>query len=180
TFAADRSKGRIIFSYACLSTACLCPLVFGFPTEMWMAHALFWPTLAVCHYASGNKGIALVFAMLLALVFTHGGALIFAVAIVVMLSLRGVLDGAFLRRPVPQRRRRLVSRAIDLRHRDDDIPARPLRRHCPSQGCPARLRRHHPGQPLDPALADHARELRDRVLRRPAARPSEGQHLRCI
>src|SRR5262249_12973287 len=97
TFAADRSRSRIIFSYACLSTACLCPLVFGFPTEMWMAHALFWPTLAVCHYASGNKGIALVFAMLLAFVFTHGGALIFAVAIVVTLSLRGVRDDAFLR-----------------------------------------------------------------------------------
>jgi hypothetical protein len=98
TFAADRSRGRIIFSYACLSTACLCPLVFGFPTEMWMAHALFWPTLAVCHYArSGKRGIALVFATLLALVFTHGGALIFAVAIVVTLSLRGVRDAAFLR-----------------------------------------------------------------------------------
>jgi hypothetical protein len=98
TLAADRSRGRIIFSYACLSTACLCPLVFGFPTEMWMAHALFWPTLAVCHYApSGKRGIALVFATLLALVFTHGGALIFAVAIVVTLSLRGVRDAAFLR-----------------------------------------------------------------------------------
>jgi hypothetical protein len=97
TFAADRSRGRIIFSYAGLSTACLCPLVFGFPTEMWMAHALFWPTLAVCHYASGNRGIALVFAMPLALVFTHGGALIFAVAIVATLSLRGVRDAAFLR-----------------------------------------------------------------------------------
>jgi hypothetical protein len=35
--------------------------------------------------------------MLLALVFTHGGALIFAVAIVATLSLRGVRDGAFLR-----------------------------------------------------------------------------------
>jgi hypothetical protein len=98
TFAADRSRGRIIFSYACLSTACLCPLVFGFPTEMWMAHALFWPTLAVCHYARSSKGdIALVFATLLALVFTHGGALIFAVAIVVTLSFRGVRDAAFLR-----------------------------------------------------------------------------------
>ena len=98
TFAADRSQGRIIFSYACLSTACLCPLVFGFPTEMWMAHALFWPTLAVCYCARNSKrGIALVFAMLLALVFTHGGALIFAVAIVATLSLRGVRDGAFLR-----------------------------------------------------------------------------------
>jgi len=98
TFAADRSQGRIIFSYACLSTACLCPLVFGFPTEMWMAHALFWPTLAVCHYArNSNRGIALVFATLLALVFTHEGALIFAVTIVATLSFRGVRDAAFLR-----------------------------------------------------------------------------------
>src|SRR5262249_19135845 len=98
TFAADRSRGRIIFSYACLSTACLCPLVFGFPTESWMAHALFLPTFAVCHYVRGCKGwIALVFATLLALVFSHEGALIFAVAIVTTLSLRGVRDGAFLR-----------------------------------------------------------------------------------
>ena len=98
TFAADRSRGRFIFSYACLSTACLCPLVFGFPTEMWMAHALFWPTLAVCHYARSSKGgIALVFAMLLALIFTHEGALIFAVTIVATLSFRGVRDAAFVR-----------------------------------------------------------------------------------
>ena len=54
TFAADRSKGRIVFCTACASTACLCPLVFGFPTEMWMAQALFWPALAVCHYARGG------------------------------------------------------------------------------------------------------------------------------
>jgi hypothetical protein len=98
TFAADRSKGRIIFSYASLSTACLCPLVFGFPTEIWMAHALFWPALAVCHYAGGGiGGIAVVFAILLALVFTHGGALIFAVAILATLLLWGMRDAAFLR-----------------------------------------------------------------------------------
>ena len=98
TFAADRSRGHIIFSYACLSTACLCPLVFGFPTEMWMAHALFWPTLAVCRYVHRSKReIAMVFATLLALVFTHGGALIFAVAILATLSLRGIGETAFLR-----------------------------------------------------------------------------------
>src|SRR5690242_4279488 len=34
TFAADRSKGRVIFVFACCSTALLCPLIFGFPTEM--------------------------------------------------------------------------------------------------------------------------------------------------
>lgn len=98
TFAADRSKHGIIFSYACFSTAFLCPLVFGSPTEMWMAHALFWPALALCHYARGGiGGIALVFAALLALVLTHEGGLIFAVAILSTVLLRGMRDAAFLR-----------------------------------------------------------------------------------
>ena len=98
TYAADRSNGRIVFGYACLSTACLCPLVFGFPTEMWMAHALFWPTLAVCHYARGGiAGTATVLAALLALVLTHEGAVVFAVGIVSTLLLRGVRDAALLR-----------------------------------------------------------------------------------
>lgn len=90
TFAADRSRGRIIFVYACASTACLCPLVFGFPTEMWMAHALFWPALALCHGATrGVTATALVFAVLLALVLTHEGAVVLAFAIVATLLLRG-------------------------------------------------------------------------------------------
>ena len=55
TYAADRSKSRLIFVYACLSTACLCPFVFGFPTEMWVAHAVFWPTLAISHYARDGR-----------------------------------------------------------------------------------------------------------------------------
>src|SRR5262249_43968927 len=96
--AVDRSKGRIIFSYACFSTACLCPLVFGFPTEMWVAHALFWPTLAICHYVRRGIGaLVIVFAMLLALVFTHEGALIFVATILATLLLRGMRDAAFLR-----------------------------------------------------------------------------------
>lgn len=98
TFVADRSRGHIIFSFACFSTACLCPLVFGFPTETWAAHALFWPTLALCHYARGGiAGAATVFTILLALVFTHEGALIFAITILATLLLRGVRDRAFLR-----------------------------------------------------------------------------------
>lgn len=98
TFAADRSKDRIITSFACASTAVLCPLVFGFPTEVWMAHALFWPTLAVCQYARrGIAGTALVFVALLALVFSYDGALIFAVAIVATLVLRGARNAAFIR-----------------------------------------------------------------------------------
>src|SRR5262249_23708661 len=67
-------------------------------TEMWVAHALFWPTLAICHYVRGGIGaIAIVFAMLLALVFTHEAALIFVATILATLLLRGMRDPAFLR-----------------------------------------------------------------------------------
>jgi hypothetical protein len=98
TFAADRSHGRILFVYACCSTALLCPLIFGFPTEMWLAHAVFWPTLAVCHYANRTMiGTALVVVMMLMLAFTHEGALVLAFAIVVTLALRGLRDTSFLR-----------------------------------------------------------------------------------
>jgi hypothetical protein len=98
TYAADRSEGRIIFVYACASTAVLCPLVFGFPTEMWIAHALFWPALAICHYARrGPLGFAMVFAVLLALILTHGGALVLAVAVLCTVLLRGLRDALVLR-----------------------------------------------------------------------------------
>ena len=96
TMAADRTSGRVIFGYACLSTACLCPLVFGAPTEMWMAHALFWPVLAVCLCAPANlRGMAAVFFGLLALVFTHEGAVVLAAAILFAVFLRGGRDAVF-------------------------------------------------------------------------------------
>ncbi len=98
TFAADRSKGRVMAAFACGSTACLAPLVFGFPTEMWIAHALFWPALALGHFARRDAaGSALVFAALLALAFTHEGALVLAAVVVATLLLRGRRDAAFLR-----------------------------------------------------------------------------------
>lgn len=98
TFAADRSKKRAIFVFACASTACLCPFVFGFPTEMWMAHALFWPALALCHHAKpGMAGGALLCAALLALVLTHEGAVVLAVAAVATLFLRGARNPRLLR-----------------------------------------------------------------------------------
>jgi hypothetical protein len=94
----DRSKGRIIATYACGSTACLCPLVFGFPTETWMAHALFWPTLALCHYTPrGIRGTIALFFALLMLVFTYEGAIVFALAIVSTLLLRGMWNAVFVR-----------------------------------------------------------------------------------
>ena len=98
TLAADRTTNRVIFGYACLSTACLCPLVFGAPTEMWMAHAVFWPALALCLCASVNlRGTFAVFASLLALVFTHEGAIVLSIAILSALFLRGWRDVLFVR-----------------------------------------------------------------------------------
>jgi hypothetical protein len=96
TLAADRTTNRVIFRYACLSTACLCPLIFGAPTEMWMAHAVFWPVLAVCLCAPANlRGAAAVFVSLLALVFTHEGAIVLSAAILFALFLRGWRDAIF-------------------------------------------------------------------------------------
>jgi hypothetical protein len=98
TLAADRSPSRTFFTYACISTAVLCPLVYGVPTEMWMAHALFWPALALCIFAPRNwRGAVSVFAAMLALVFTHEGAIVLALSIVFALFLRGWRDARFLR-----------------------------------------------------------------------------------
>lgn len=93
TFALDRSAKREFFVCACASTACLCPLVFGAPTEMWMAHAVFWPALAGCHDGRERRSShLLVFALILALVLTHEGALLLAGAIVVSLLPLGRRD----------------------------------------------------------------------------------------
>jgi hypothetical protein len=98
TLAADRTTGRVIFGYACLSTVCLGPLIFGAPTEMWMAHAVFWPVLTVCLCAPANwRGAAAMFVGLLALVFTHEGAIVLSAAILFALFLRGWRGAIFVR-----------------------------------------------------------------------------------
>jgi len=98
TCAADRSPGRIIFVYACGSTALLCPLIFGFPTEMWLAHAIFWPALALGHYAKPTTaGALLVFAAWLLLAFTHEGALVLLLVIAATLTPRGLSSATFVR-----------------------------------------------------------------------------------
>lgn len=98
TYAADRSPGRLIFVYGCGSTALLCPLTFGFPTEMWLAHAIFWPALALGHYAKPTTaGALLVFIAWLLLAFTHEGALVLLVVIVATLALRGLRSMIFVR-----------------------------------------------------------------------------------
>jgi hypothetical protein len=66
-----------------------------------MAHALFWPVLAICHYAKRTwSGAALIFLAELGLAFTHEGALVLLVAIVATLAPRGLRDAAFVRAAV--------------------------------------------------------------------------------
>jgi hypothetical protein len=98
TYMADRSHDRLFFVYACGSTALLCPLVFGFPTEMWLAHAIFWPALTLSHYAKRSLGGTMaVFAAQLALAFTHEGALVLLFTILATLVPRGLRSAFFLR-----------------------------------------------------------------------------------
>ena len=98
TFIADRSRNRAIFVFACGSTALLCPLVFGFPTEMWIAHVLFWPALALAHYARpGVRGAAALAIAMVGLVLTHEGGVVLAFVIVMTLALRGFRHPLFLR-----------------------------------------------------------------------------------
>jgi hypothetical protein len=98
TFITDRSGNHAIFVFACASTTLLCPLVFGFPTEMWMAHALFWPTLALAHYARrGTVGAAVLSIAMAALVLTHAGGVVLAFVIVATLAFYGLRHPLFVR-----------------------------------------------------------------------------------
>ena len=98
TYATDRSPGRLIFVYACGSTTLLCPLIFGFPTEMWLAHAIFWPALALSHYAKPTSaGALLVFTAWLLLAFTHEAALVLLLAMTATLTPRGLRNAPFVR-----------------------------------------------------------------------------------
>ncbi len=98
THALDRTRGRTIFAFACLSTAGILPFVFGFPTEMAMAHAVFWPALAASLDApAGRRSGVLVFGLLLALVLTHEGGVVLAASIVGATSLQGLRTGPFRR-----------------------------------------------------------------------------------
>jgi hypothetical protein len=98
TYAADRSPGRQVFLYGCGSTALLCPLIFGFPTEMWLAHAIFWPTLALSHYVRPTiPGAVLAFAAWLLLACTHEGAFVLLLGVLASLALRGLRSIQFSR-----------------------------------------------------------------------------------
>lgn len=96
TWVLDTTPTRIHFTFACLSTALLAPLVFGFPTELWLSLALFGPVMASLH-AIRPWPWPLPLALLLALAFTHEGGVLLAVVAVGLLALRGLADAGFHR-----------------------------------------------------------------------------------
>lgn len=98
TFALDRAPNRPYFVFACASTALLCPLVFGFPTEMWIAHALFWPAFACAMTLPVTLlSCALLSVLTVALALAHEGGLVLGFGIVVATVLRGLGEARFLR-----------------------------------------------------------------------------------
>jgi len=87
TRAADLGPGRRIHLFACVSTACVLPFVFGCPTEMWIAHAFFWPALAV---ALTRDAPLTFFGLVLGLVLSHEGGVPLAAGILMLAGARGL------------------------------------------------------------------------------------------
>jgi hypothetical protein len=91
---------------------------------MWMAHALFWPALTLCICAPADRrGMLAVFAVLLALIFTHEGAVVLAVSMLVMLALRGWQDMRLRRAAAAFASTMVVWAAVKLTIRPDDYIA---------------------------------------------------------
>lgn len=82
TWGADRT-GRIL-PWAAASTALLLPLAFGFPTELWVAHAAFWPALALGWHAAPLPLLALALAIT---ALSHEAGLLWAIGAVGLLVL---------------------------------------------------------------------------------------------
>ncbi len=92
--AADLGPERRIHLFACVSTACVLPFVFGCPTEMWIAHAFFWPALAI---ALTRDAPMTFFGLVLGLVLSHEGGVPLAVGIALLAGLRDFRARAFHR-----------------------------------------------------------------------------------
>ncbi len=82
TLRADRS-GQIL-PWAAASTALLLPLVFGFPTELWVAHAGFWPALALGWHAGPLPWLAVALGIT---ALSHEAGLLWAIGAVALLAL---------------------------------------------------------------------------------------------
>jgi hypothetical protein len=84
TWRADRTG--LIRMWAALSIILLCPVVFGFPTELWTTHAAIWPALALFWSPGGRARWAAGTAALATVVLSHEGGLVWAGALLACLA----------------------------------------------------------------------------------------------
>ena len=97
-FALDRDIGRPYFVASCAATALLAPLVFGFPTEMWIAVTLFWPAFSCAMTTRVSAPSSVLLAVLTcALVLSHEGGLVLGFGMVAATALLGFRDARFSR-----------------------------------------------------------------------------------
>src|SRR5262249_29989332 len=74
----DRTQDKRLSAYCNVASVTTPFFTFGFPTEIWIMCALFWPTLCCCVCARSSYVPFLVFFLLLPLfIFTHEVAIIF-------------------------------------------------------------------------------------------------------
>lgn len=98
TRAADRAG--TLLPWAALSVLLLCPLVFGFPSELWVALAAAWPAFVLCH-APGGRGRQLAAALAFAILACgHEAGLVTAFVILAALAI-GPGRGRALRFALP-------------------------------------------------------------------------------
>jgi len=84
TWAIDRSA--MIRHWAALSTALLAPVVFGFPTELWITLAALWPAYALAWTPSGKARWLATAVALAVVVLSHEAGLIWAATLLAALA----------------------------------------------------------------------------------------------
>jgi hypothetical protein len=89
-----------------------------------MAHAVFWPALAICLSAPATLGGAAgIFAAFLALIFTHEGAAVLSLAIIFAVFLRGWRESSFVVAMAAWSAAMLIWLIVKLTIRPDDYIA---------------------------------------------------------
>jgi hypothetical protein len=93
-WAADRAG--TFTSCAALSSSLLCPVLFGFPTELWISHAAIWPAFALLWRVAGHVRWAIGTVALGIVILSHEAGVIWALTLLAALIFAP--DGSQVRR----------------------------------------------------------------------------------
>lgn len=83
TWLADRSG--VIRLWAALSVVLFCPMLFGFPTEMWVGMAAFWPAMALAWTPGGAGRAALAALAMMITALSHEAGLLWVAGLALLL-----------------------------------------------------------------------------------------------